>query len=237
MNVTQTPNAKESQGLLLVVDGVGGFHLCGTALRRVVRQAGLPIEVKIVPWGHGLGRWHSDLTDVKNHIAQAALIVKQVLAYRVEKPGAAVFLLGKSGGAGLVVRALELLPEVSVDAVTLLAPALSPGYDLSKALQAVRQEMVVFYSPLDLLILGAGTRIFGTVDGIKSVSAGLVGFRVPDQIDSSSQQHYQRLRQVRWNPEMALCGYFGGHFGPDLPQFLRKYVVPVLASHLPQEAV
>ena len=61
----------------------------------------------------------------------------------------------------------------------LLAPALSPGYDLTAALRAVRREIVVFWSPLDLIVLGAGTRLFGTIDRVKTVGAGLVGFRVP----------------------------------------------------------
>ena len=65
----------------------------------------------------------------------------------------------------------------------LLSPALSPTYDLAPALSAVRREMVVFWSPLDVIVLGLGTRIFGTIDRIKTVSAGLVGFRGPPEGD------------------------------------------------------
>ena len=39
--------------------------------------------------------------------------------------------------------------------------------------------MVVFWSPLDVFILGAGTRVFGTADRVRTASAGLVGFRTP----------------------------------------------------------
>ena len=98
--------------------------------------------------------------------------------------------MGKSGGTGLVVRALEGLPEDSVEAAVLLSPALSPGYDLSRALRAVRREMVVFWSPLDLFVLGLGTRIFGTVDRVNSVSAGLVGFRPPVGPDEAGAGAY-----------------------------------------------
>ena len=55
-----------------------------------------------------------------------------------------------------MVKALEDLPIGSVEAVVLLAPAISPDYDLSKALKAVSREMVVFWSPLDVIVLGAG---------------------------------------------------------------------------------
>ncbi|MCA1686110.1 MAG: hypothetical protein LC745_09025 [Planctomycetia bacterium] len=136
-----------------------------------------------------------------------------------------MFLVGKSGGTGVVVKTLEALDDGSVDAAVLISPALSPSYDLSAALRAVRREMVVFWSPLDMIVLGAGTRIFGTIDRIKSVSAGLVGFRAPA---AGSDGLYAKLRQVRWGPGMASTGYFGGHVGPDSPAFLRKYVVPLL---------
>lgn len=212
----------EGIGLVVVADGVGGLDLCGAGLCLEVARAGLPLGVRVVCWGHGLGRWHADLTRVENHASWASTIVEQVQEFRDRRPKAPVFLIGKSGGTGVVVRVLEALPADSVERVVLLAPALSPSYDLTQALRAVRQEMVVFWSPLDLIVLGLGTRIFGTIDRVRSVSAGLVGFRPPPEAD------YAKLRQVRWHPEMAPTGNLGGHVGPDNPAFLRKYVIPLL---------
>lgn len=212
----------EGIGLVIVVDGVGGLDLCGAGLCLEVARAGLPLGVRVVCWGHGLGRWHADLTRVENHAARASTIVDQVQEFQGRRPGAPVFLVGKSGGTGVVARALEALPEESIERVVLLASALSPTYDLTRALRAVRQEMVVFWSPLDVIVLGLGTRIFGTIDRVRSVSAGLVGFRQPPEAD------YAKLRQVRWRPEMAPTGNLGGHVGPDNPAFLRKYVIPLL---------
>ena len=63
-------------------------------------------------------------------------------------------------------RALESLPAAAVGAGH-PPRALSPTYDLSKAL-AGQREMVVFWSPLDLIVLGAGTRIFGTIDRVRT---------------------------------------------------------------------
>ena len=40
---------------------------------------------------------------------------------------------------------------------------------------SVRREVVVFWSPLDVFILGLGTLIFGTIDRVRTVGAGLVG--------------------------------------------------------------
>jgi hypothetical protein len=217
-------------GFVLVADGVGGLDLCGIALRSVLRAQRLPYAILLFPWGHGMGRWHADLTDVVNRDTKAQLIAETIRRFKTVQPSDPVFMVAKSGGSGVVVKALELLDEQTVERVILLAPALSPGYDLARALRAVRREMVVFWSPLDVLVLGAGTRLFGTVDRVKSISSGLVGFQVPlvDASDQTGNQGYAKLRQVRWQPRMAATGYFGGHLGPDSPLFLRKYVVPLL---------
>jgi hypothetical protein len=79
-------------------------------------------------------------------------------------------------------------------------------------------------------VLGLGTWVFGTVDRQRTLSAGLVGFRVPSQArdDPARRRAYAKLRQVRWQPRMAATGYLGGHWGADSPWFLKKYVVPLL---------
>jgi hypothetical protein len=215
---------------VLLADGIGGFDLCGGSLRAVLRAERLPFLIQIVQWGHGMGRWHADLTDAANRDTKAKLIAETIRQFKMAQPSIPVFMVAKSGGSGVVVKALELLDEQTVERVILLAPAVSPSYNLAGALRAVRREMVVFWSPLDVFILGAGTRLFGTIDRVKSVSAGLVGFRIPlvDDSDETTTLGYAKLRQVRWRPVMSATGYFGGHLGPDSPLFLRKYVLPLL---------
>ncbi len=224
---------EEGRGLILMADGVGGLDLCGMALKHMVAKSGARHAVRVFTWGHGPLRWHADLTSVAHHEAKAAVLLGEVSRWLEERPGSPVFLVGKSGGTGLIIRALEQLPEESVEAVVLLAPALSPTYDLSRALRAVRREAVVFYSPLDVIVLGVGTLLFGTIDRIRSVGAGMVGFRRPPVADGDADD-YRKLRQVRWSPSMATTGYLGGHVGPDLPAFLRKYVVPILTRPIPR---
>jgi pimeloyl-ACP methyl ester carboxylesterase len=219
------PTTEGETGLVLLADGIGGFDLCGMGLKHAAGQAGLTHEVRVVNWGHGLGHWHRDLTNVANHEAKAEAIAVAVLEFQQKNPGAPVFLVGKSGGTGIIVKALERLPDESVERVVLLSSALSPGYDLSKALRAVHHEMTVFWSPFDVFILGVGTHVFGTVDRVNTVSAGLVGFHKPPGADDSQ---YRKLHQVKWTPQMAPTGNLGGHVGVDSPAFLRKYVVPLL---------
>lgn len=222
------PVGDKVRGLVLVADGVGGLNLLATSLQYAAPGAGLQHEVRLVDWGHGFGRWHSDLTNVGNHGTKSEALAAEVEQFRKVHPDRPVYLIGKSGGSGVAVRALELLPEGSVESAVLLAPALSPVYNLARALRALRNQLVVFWSPLDVFVLGLGTRIFGTIDRVHSVSAGLVGFRPPEDLGQADAAAYDKLCQVRWRFEMARTGYMGGHVGPDMPSFLRKYVVPLL---------
>jgi hypothetical protein len=225
-------DAPRAGGLVLVADGVGGLALCGAGLRRAIGAARLPYAVEQVPWGHGFGRWYADLTDVAHRDNQARRVAEAVRRFRAARPGQPVFLVAKSGGAGVMVKALEWLDDESVERAVLLAPALSPGYDLTWALRAVRRELIVFWSPLDLVVLGMGTRLFGTIDRVPTVAAGLVGVLVPraDDPDPERGRQYAKLRQVRWRPAMAATLHFGGHVGSDCPLFLRKYIVPLLRA-------
>jgi hypothetical protein len=223
--------------LAIIADGVGGLDVCGTGLRYVMGAAGFRHAIEVYSWGHGLGRWLADLTDVKNRDAQARSIADLVRGFKAARPEGSVFLLGKSGGSGVIVKALERLDENVVERAILLAPALSPTYDLSQALRAVRRELVVFWSPLDILILGLGTLVFGTADRAFTRSAGQRGFVVPALGDGveSGPRAYAKLRQIRWQPAMMKCGYLGGHFGPDSPLFLKKYVLPLLRPEIQNE--
>ena len=218
----------DAESLVLIADGVGGFDLTSFGLRHVVGQMGGPQLVRAVTWGHGWGRWHADLSNVANQRAGSKAVADAVLAWREKYPDRPAFLVGKSGGTGIVVGALEILPEGSVEAAVLLSAAISPTYDLTRALRAVVREVAVFWSPFDLVILGAGTWLFGTVDRVHSVAAGLVGFQVPADLDADGQTQYRKLRQIRWSTDLVASGNLGGHAGTDNPAFLRKYVVPLL---------
>jgi hypothetical protein len=221
---------QSTRGLVMVIGGIGGLDWCGFALRRLLKNRRSPYTIQVFPWGLGFGRWHADLTNTINRDTQARLIAETIRLQKASQSGCPVFVVAKSGGAGVAVKALELLDDEAVERVVLLAPAVSPTYDLTGALRAVRREMVVFWSPLDLIILGAGTRLFGTIDRVRTIGAGLVGFRVPtvDAVNPARTREYGKLRQVRWHPRMAASGNLGGHMGPDSPFFLRKYIVPLL---------
>ena len=228
-------------GLVMVADGVGGLDLCGTGLRYVLGKLGSKFAVSVVPWGHGLGCWHADLTRPSNRDAWAGAIASAAARFREANPGLPIYLVAKSGGSGVVIRALEQMPAGTVERAILIAPAISPRYDLSAALRGVIREIVVFWSPLDVVVLGAGTCLFGTIDRIHGVSAGLVGFRGTRKgrtkpvressiVPAAGVPAGEKLRQIRWRPSMMRTGYFGGHLGPDSPAFLKLYVAPLLRT-------
>ena len=101
----------DATSLVLVADGCGGVELCGLELRYVLGRRAERRLVRIIPWGHGFGRWHADLTDTANHRHWSEAVAAEVLAWREARPEAPIYLVGKSGGTWIVVQALEALPE------------------------------------------------------------------------------------------------------------------------------
>ena len=121
----------------------------------------------------------------------------------------------------------ESLPARSkVDGMVLIAPSLSPGYDLSAALAHTRGGIVSFHSALDGGLLGVGTALVGTMDGLHSASAGLAGFQPPDT--PARPGEYAKLYQIAWEPGMTAAGHAGGHFSYMVPPFISAYVGPLV---------
>jgi hypothetical protein len=80
----------------------------------------------------------------------------------------------------------------------------------------------------DTVVLGWGTKQFGTADRYYSCSAGMTGFVRPVDADEETQELYRRLVQVRWTPGMIFHGHPGGHIGTAMPTFLARDVAPWL---------
>src|SRR5262249_10263031 len=156
-------------------------------------------EVRVFEWSHGFGRHVRDLQDTPHLLAKATELADEVR--QVKAQGRPVFLVGHSGGAGLVLAAAAQLPPATVERTILLAPAVSPTFDLSAALRATKGELVSYRSELDRLWLGLGTHEFGTVDRVYGSAAGLHGFREPDHLTDEGRLLYRRLVQIPWRPE------------------------------------
>jgi hypothetical protein len=215
-------------GIVIVVDGIGGVDLLALSAQMALPRAGVPHEIRRFVWSHGLGQMFKDLQDQRHLLSKADELVAQVRQLKAEDPARPVYLIGRSAGTALVLAAAEKLPPATLERIILLAPAVSPTYDLRPALCATRGEIVSFNSTHDQFILNWGTRQFGTADRVYGPSAGLRGFVVPAQLDAADRALYERLVQVPWNPRMLLTGHVGNHMGTGMPVFVGREVAPWL---------
>jgi pimeloyl-ACP methyl ester carboxylesterase len=213
---------------VFVVGGVGGFDVVGKAAQWALPRAGVRHEIRDFVWTHGWGQLLKDLQDTRHLLHKADQLAAAVLQVKAQDPEQPVYLVGKSGGTALVLAAAERLPPQTLERIILLSAAVSPAFDLTPALRATRWEIVSFYSRYDQLILGWGTRQFGTADRFYGPSAGLHGFVLPSDLSEADRACYQRLVQIPWNPAMMLYGHPGLHVGTSMPAFLAKNVAPWL---------
>jgi hypothetical protein len=195
-------------------------------------DGGLPYAVEVIDWTRGPFLFPMNLRAIERNRREAQAIAMRILDYQDRHPGRPVFLIGHSGGAGIVLILMEALPEDRrVTSAILMAAAVSPGYNLATALRHTERGIWSFFSTKDRRPLETGTTLLGTFDGRHVRSAGLVGFRHPDGLSPEDQDLYVRqLHQVRHDEEMETAGIDGSHFDWLERQFARKYVLPLLTE-------
>ncbi len=166
----------------------------------------------------------------QRNLRQAQRIAERIVAYQNEYPGRPVHLIGHSGGGALAVFTLEALPtDHVVTSAILLAPALAPSYPLHRALERTARGLWNFWSPLDVIFLGLGTLLLGTIDGRLSLSSGMIGFREPAGTTEAQQLIYQqKLHQQPYAARMATAFNLGGHFGCTNRVFVEHWIAPLL---------
>jgi pimeloyl-ACP methyl ester carboxylesterase len=218
------------RGLVICLDGVGGWNWLPRLTRLGLARGGVEAAIVLYNWSVGpLGLWVTDLFVERRNRRMARDLAEVVAGYRAARPGRPVTLVGHSGGGALAAWTLEALPESApVDRALLLAPALSPRYNLAAALARVRDRATATYSWGDLALMGLGTTLFGTIDRRFGPSAGLVGFRLPPGLTDAQRQAYARLRQVPWRPAMIRDGHPGEHVGWTGIRFARRVLAPIV---------
>jgi hypothetical protein len=220
--------APQPPGVIFVVGGIGGWDPLPRSAELVFPRLGVPHKVCDFIWTHGWGQLFRDLQDTPHVARKAAELAALIAEFKACEPDRPVYLLAKSGGAGLALLAAERLPPGTLERIILLSAAVSPGYDLCGALRATRGEIVSFYSRHDRVILGWGTSRFGTIDRVRGPGAGLTGFVPPPDLDEEERGLYRRLVQIHWKPSMLLQGYAGMHSLNSFPLFLAVQVAPWL---------
>jgi hypothetical protein len=221
-------NPKPSDDYLLHLPGISGYHWIDRQLLAGLREGGFEGVVDVHDWtgdNAGLGA----LLERRRHEAESQRVAEAITARARKYPKSRIVLTAHSGGTGILVWALEKLPEdVTVDTVLLLAPALSPEYDLSVALSHVRGKVYAFTSELDAFVLGGGTRTFGTIDGVKTDAAGRFGFVMPDGADEKLYE--EKLVPMPYTSEWIREGNLGDHIGPMGRRFARNVLTPLVAA-------
>ncbi len=218
--------------VIMLLDGVGGFQFIPLLVRKVLRDADAPISSTWFRWQTLIpGLMLVDLMWRSRNQRQAEILAEKLLALQRNHTAAKIHIIAYSGGTGVAVFALELLKgRVPIESLLLFAPALSPTYNLAPAMSGV-QRAFVMTSRKDTWLLGAGTRIFGTMDRKPVRAAGMVGFVVPAGLSAEDQKAYARIRVVEWCEDFRRYGHSGGHTGWAQVPFLRHHLRNLLEGH------
>lgn len=222
------------KGLVVVLTGIHGRLWLSESIMKGLADGGVDEAVEIYDWtyeGHLLPFYNLGAIE-RNH-QEARKIAQHLTEYQGSHPGAPVTLVGYSGGGPLAVWTAELMPPGhKLDGVVLLSPPLVPEYDLAPALSASRRGIVNFYSHKDVIYLGLGTLVFGTMDKQNRISAGNVGFSCtqPATRPAEANAAYARFWQVPYRDEMAATGYTGSHLTIGESAFIQQYVAPLVRA-------
>lgn len=213
---TGADSVSAERGRILMLPGISNTSAELAGLSSLLNDAYPDQVVDVRPWGPVMFLF-SNLSDYEQNLRKAKALAEELAAYRLAHPGRSLDVLGYSGGGAMACFVVASLPEgVQVDRLVLVAPAISRQYPLeTSVLPKVKDFAVVFTSAYDPLV-GAGTRVFGTMDRRNSASAGSSGFPIEDE----------KLVQVHWDPKMLVDGHFGGHLDYLSPAWQRKYLLP-----------
>ncbi|MBI3834777.1 MAG: hypothetical protein HY287_10650 [Planctomycetes bacterium] len=220
--------------VVFILDGVGGFQFVPLLARKVIRESGEPIGTIMYRWQFGLpGEVFTDLCWYTRNCRKGRELAELIVAFHVAHPQTIIHIVALSGGCGIAIFACEALAKrAPISTLIMACPALSPTYNLAPALREV-ECCFALVSERDTVLLGLGTRIFGTTDRVRCDAAGQVGFQIPPDATDDDRAAYRKLHEVHWTPAMREDIHSGGHTGWANPKFLRKYLIPLLHGELP----
>lgn len=210
--------------LVIVVPGAGGAAGLG-GLVRGLRDADPHARYETFAWGAPPPLFMLNLQNQAIHddaerklarlIADRAAATTTAMRNRVQ-------LVAHSAGCGVALGALRRLDRQAspvVSLVVLIAPSVSPAYDLSACAQSVGGPIHVFYSDRDNLWLSWRTGTFGTYDNVKTRAAGNAGFAEPTPANVVQHPYDETWKSL---------GNRGGHFDALSRQFAHQIIAPLL---------
>jgi pimeloyl-ACP methyl ester carboxylesterase len=219
------------QGLTLVLPGIESESVFTYGMCDGLADGGVPGQIRVFNWGLPFpGGYLANLTRIDRNRRRAIDIAHEITKYQDAFPDRPVHVVAQSGGAGLAIFAAEALPQNrQIDGIVLLGGALSPTYNLAKAMRKTRKGILNSYSSKDALVLRWGTRLFGTIDRQFTPACGCVGFSIPDSLTDDERRLYdQKLHQLPWCLDMIDCHHLGGHLSSGSQAFLARKIAPWL---------
>jgi pimeloyl-ACP methyl ester carboxylesterase len=216
--------ATTAKRIVVFVPGAGGDGPWYSSFKRSIAADGKPVTVG---WGAPLPLFVLNFNSRLIHSNAELKLARRLENLRESNPSSKLILIGHSAGCGVALGALpRASPSLRVDRVILLAPSVSPGYDLTAAATRVSDRIHVFHSRRDWLHLAWRTQVFGTYDNVKSKAAGNVGFNLAG-LDARLRQC---VVQHAYQPEWAALGNNGDHTGLLSRAFAERVLAPLLVS-------
>jgi pimeloyl-ACP methyl ester carboxylesterase len=221
-------------GSVIILPGIEGRSLFNVDIALGLADGGVRSHIEVIDWTTGvlpLAFYH--LRSTRLHDAGADQVAARIVDYQTRYPGRPVQLIGYSGGGGVALYALQRLPAGHrVTSVILLGSAVSPRFDAQALLRRTERGIWNYYSPLDMLFLGALTSLCGTFDGRHCISAGAVGFDDANHgAGRVAHAHGEpRLHEICYDPAMVRQFHLGGHFGWTNRVFVAEEIARLIRS-------
>ncbi|MFO1043019.1 MAG: hypothetical protein U0941_14610 [Planctomycetaceae bacterium] len=216
-------------GLVLIFTGIEGRSFLNVGLLAGLIDGGIRSATEIVDWTTGnrfLFLFH--LRGWKRNNRVAHTLAQRIVDYQKQYPGRPVWIVGHSGGGGMALLTAAALPaEHPLTGLVMLATAVSPEFDIRRALANVRTSIWNHYSWFDAFFLRLGTTVVGTLDGRHCCAAGAAGLRGPHIEEAVANG---RLIQVRWNWRMLFQFNLGEHFGCVHRVFVAEEIAPLIVA-------
>jgi pimeloyl-ACP methyl ester carboxylesterase len=182
------------------------------------------VQIETHGWGAPLPLFAMNFSNRGIHrTAEAKLAARLEKLVEQHRPDR-IDIVAHSAGCGVALGALRRIDEPIVHTVVLLAPSVSPAYDLAPALSRVGGDVHVFHSDRDTLFLSWRTSNFGTYDNVKTRAAGNTGF----DLAALAPELRARVVQHAYQPPWRQLGNDGSHDGPLAQRFVERVVAPLL---------
>ncbi|HEX4056671.1 MAG TPA: alpha/beta hydrolase [Tepidisphaeraceae bacterium] len=220
---TQTISPRQPN-TVIVVPGIGGDGQVYAQIVHSLHDHGSTDCLRVWDWGSSYPVFVISISSRIWHYISENHLANQIIQWRTDHPHSRIVLIAHSAGAGVVMGALARLPHsIQVGPIILLAPSLSPDFDLRPALKHA-SVIHVFYSPEDDFWQGFGPIVFGTYDHAHRSGAGRKGFTLL----GLSPADKARVIQHPYEKDWSALGVRGGHFDWMAEPFVAAVLKPLI---------